>query len=209
MNKFLIVGLGNVGAEYEGTRHNAGFMVVDALAEEMGVTFESRRYGYRAEGRVKNKTLVLLKPSTFMNLSGNAVRYRLKEEKVPIENLLVVVDELALPFGTLRFNVRGSHGGHNGLRHIEETLGTQGYPRLRFGIGNNFSRGQQVQYVLEPFSPEEMSEIQEHLQLGAEIVKSFCLAGADITMNSYNKRSKKRTSTPPASVKREETTTDE
>ncbi|MDO5036302.1 MAG: aminoacyl-tRNA hydrolase [Porphyromonas sp.] len=208
MNKYLIVGLGNIGPEYVDTRHNAGFMVVDRLAEELGATFESRRYGDRAEVRLKNKILILLKPSTYMNLSGNAVRYWLNEEKIPMENLLVIADELALPFGSLRIRTKGSSGGHNGLKHIEATLGSQAYARLRVGIGDDFSRGQQIAYVLEPFSEEERTKLPDISSEGAEIVKSFCLAGIEVTMNSFNKKAKTpKKKNPPISVKREEEAT--
>ncbi|MEA5045556.1 MAG: aminoacyl-tRNA hydrolase, partial [Petrimonas sp.] len=152
--KYLIVGLGNVGPDYENTRHNVGFMVLDAFAKASNIVFQDKRYGFVAETRLKNKSLVLLKPSTFMNLSGNAVRYWLQKEKIEDENLLVVVDDLALPFGTLRLKSKGSDAGHNGLKHIQQTIGTQQYARLRFGIGNDFVRGAQVDYVLDEFSDE-------------------------------------------------------
>ena len=139
--KYLIVGLGNIGLEYEGTRHNIGFRVLDALSKASNTAFEDRRYGFVAHMRVKNAELVLLKPSTYMNLSGNAVRYWLLQEKIPVENMLVVVDDLSLPLGTIRLRQNGSDGGHNGLKHIAQTLGGQGYNRLRFGIGNDFQQG--------------------------------------------------------------------
>lgn len=187
--KYLIVGLGNPGDEYRYTRHNVGFRILDALAKASNVVFEDKRYGWVAETRVKNKTLVLLKPSTFMNLSGNAVRYWMNKENIQLENLLVVVDDLALPFGTLRLKGKGSDAGHNGLRNIQEVLGTQSYARLRFGIGNNFPRGGQVGYVLDNFSEEEETELQSSkLEIGGEIIKSFCLAGINITMNQYNNK---------------------
>lgn len=184
--KFLIAGLGNIGSEYWGTRHNIGFRVVNEIAEANGAQFREERYGAIARLRVKNAELVLLKPNTFMNLSGHAVRYWLQKENIPVENLLVVVDDLALPFGTLRLKPKGNHAGHNGLRNIEELLATQQYCRLRFGIGNAFPRGGQVDYVLSPFDPEELNVMPEHVKQAADIVKSFCLSGIDFTMNRYN-----------------------
>ncbi|MDR0977044.1 MAG: aminoacyl-tRNA hydrolase, partial [Prevotellaceae bacterium] len=162
--KHLIVGLGNIGPEYHQTRHNIGFMVVDALAEASGATFADRRYGFVASFSVKGQQLILLKPSTFMNLSGFAVRYWMQKENIAPENLLVVVDDIALPFGTLRLRGQGSDAGHNGLHHIAETLGTQDYARLRFGIGNDFPRGGQVDYVLGHFPPEQMALMDERLK---------------------------------------------
>ena len=210
-NKYLIVGLGNIGAEYAGTRHNAGFMVVDALVGDRA-TFEPKRYGAVARMRLKNKELIVVKPSTLMNLSGNAVRYWMKEERIPLQNLLVVVDELALPFGELRLKGKGSNGGHNGLRHIETTIGTEAYARLRFGIGHHFARGNQVDYVLAPFTDEEQTELQARCEEGAKVVESFCLAGLERTMNQFNQTSSKRKRQEKAesdtvlSVKREATT---
>ncbi|WP_101690113.1 aminoacyl-tRNA hydrolase [Dysgonomonas massiliensis] len=186
--KYLIAGLGNIGSEYEYTRHNIGFRVLDALAEASNAVFKDRRYGFVTEIRVKNKILVLLKPSTYMNLSGNAVRYWLKEEKIPIENLLVVVDDLALPFGTLRLKGKGSNAGHNGLGHIQDILSTQNYARLRFGIGNDFPKGSQVNYVLDPFSDEEEKLLPERINVACDIVKTFCLAGINNAMNQYNNK---------------------
>lgn len=186
--KYLIVGLGNIGPEYAGTRHNVGFRVVNALAEESGVRFTEARYGATAHIRIKNNELILLKPNTFMNLSGLAVRYWLQKENIPVENLLVVVDDLALPFGTLRLKPQGSDAGHNGLRHIQETLATQAYGRLRFGIGNDFSKGRQVDYVLGAFPPEELLLMPDKVKQAVEIIKSVCLAGVQITMNQYNNK---------------------
>lgn len=186
--KYLIVGLGNIGPEYLGTRHNIGFRVVNALVEEAGVRFTEERYGAIARMRVKNCELVVLKPNTFMNLSGNAVRYWLQREHIPVENLLVVVDDLALPFGTLRLKPKGSDAGHNGLKNIQQLLGTQVYSRLRFGIGNNFPRGGQIDYVLGPFTPDELQLMPEKIKRAVEIVRSFCLAGVEITMNQYNNK---------------------
>ncbi len=185
---YLIVGLGNIGDEYARTRHNIGFRVLDALAGASNVVFEDRRYGYVATLKVKNQTLTLLKPSTYMNLSGNAVRYWLKEKKVPVERMLVVVDDLALPFGKLRLKPGGSEAGHNGLRHITQVLGTQQYARLRFGIGNDFPRGGQVDYVLGEFGDEDLQQMDERLNVACEAVKTFCLAGVQIAMNQFNNK---------------------
>lgn len=185
--KYLIVGLGNIGPEYEQTRHNIGFMVLDAFAKASNAVFEDRRYGSVAEMRLKNKRLILLKPSTFMNLSGNAIRYWLQKEKIETGNLLVVVDDLALPFGTLRLKIKGSDAGHNGLKHIQDLIG-QHYPRLRFGIGNDFPRGSQVDYVLDAFTDEQKELLPERLERAVEIIRSFSLAGVNVTMNQYNNR---------------------
>ena len=186
--KYLIVGLGNIGREYEYTRHNIGFRVLDALAKASNIVFADRRYGFVAELKVKGRTLILLKPSTYMNLSGNAVRYWLNQEKIPTENLLVVTDDLALPFGTLRLKGKGSNAGHNGLGNIQSVLNTQEYARLRFGIGSDFSRGRQVDYVLDNFSDEEEDALPAKLETCGEIIKSFCLAGIQNTMNQYNNK---------------------
>lgn len=186
--KYLIVGLGNIGPEYLGTRHNIRFRVVNALVEDAGARFTEERYGAIARMRVKNCELVVLKPNTFMNLSGNAVRYWLQREHIPVENLLVVVDDLALPFGTLRLKPKGSDAGHNGLKNIQQLLGTQVYSRLRFGIGNNFPRGGQIDYVLGPFTPDELQLMPEKIKRAVEMVRSFCLAGVEITMNQYNNK---------------------
>ena len=185
---FLIAGMGNIGDEYAGTRHNIGFRVLDALAKASNLVFEDKRYGFVTTLRVKNQTLILLKPSTYMNLSGNAVRYWMNAKKVPLENLLVVVDDLSLPFGQLRMKPSGSEGGHNGLKHITSVLGTQQYARLRFGIGNDFPRGGQIDYVLGPFPPEQLALMDERLDMACEMVKSFALSGIQFTMNHYNKK---------------------
>ena len=184
--KYLIVGLGNIGPEYENTRHNIGFRVLDALAKASNLVFTDGRYGATCELKIKGRTLLLLKPSTYMNLSGNAVRYWLQKENIPVENLLVVVDDLALPFGTLRLKPRGSDAGHNGLKHIQQILGTDNYARLRFGICNDFPRGGQVDYVLGCFPPEQESELSSKLERAEEMIKSFCLAGIQLTMNQFN-----------------------
>ncbi len=188
MDKFLIVGLGNPGDEYERTRHNTGFMVVDAFAREAGVDFQDKRYGFVAETSVKGRKIFLLKPTTFMNLSGNAVRYWLGKENIPVEHLLVVVDDLSLPLGNLRLKGNGSNGGHNGLGNIQQVLGTQKYARLRVGIGNEFQRGMQVEWVLGKYGSEEMQTLEPAIKTAGEIIKSFALAGIDITMNQFNHR---------------------
>ena len=186
--KYLIVGLGNIGPEYDGTRHNIGFRVLDALTKASNTAFEDRRYGFVAHMRVKNTELVLLKPSTYMNLSGNAVRYWLIQEKIPVENMLVVVDDLSLPLGTIRIRQGGSDGGHNGLKHIAQTLGGQGYNRLRFGIGNDFPRGTQVDFVLSGFSPEEEQIVNEKALVACDAIKAFALSGIQFAMCNYNNK---------------------
>lgn len=186
MKRFLIACLGNIGPEYTGTRHNAGFMVADELARDADMQFQSRRYGDMAVVRVKNCELLVLKPSTFMNLSGVAVRYWMNHEKLPLENLLVVMDDLALPFGTLRLRKSGSDAGHNGLKNIAEQLGTPNYARLRFGVGNDFPKGGQIDFVLGKFPPEEREKLPEVLKHAADAVRTYCLAGPDIAMNRFN-----------------------
>lgn len=186
--KYLIVGLGNIGNEYQNTRHNIGFTILDAFAEASNVFFENDRYGAKAEIKLKGRTLILIKPSTFMNLSGNAVRYWMQKEKVPLDNLLIVVDDLALPFGTLRLKPNGSDAGHNGLKNIQELLGTANYPRLRFGIGNGFSRGGQIDFVLGQWENEEAELLPARVEKAVEMIKSYCLAGIQNTMNLYNNK---------------------
>ncbi len=186
MKKYLVVGLGNIGPDYVGTRHNAGFMVVDVLAERAGATWKSCRYGDMATIRIKNCELMLLKPSTFMNLSGVAVRYWMNQEKLPLENLLVVVDDLALPFGTIRLKQRGSDGGHNGLKNIASELGNPNYARLRIGVGSEFSRGHQIDYVLGVFTPDERKELPAILDKAADCVSAYCLSGPAFAMNHFN-----------------------
>lgn len=186
--KHLIVGLGNIGHEYANTRHNIGFKILDAFAEASNIFFSDERYGSVAECRVKNQQLLLLKPSTYMNLSGNAVRYWMQKEKIDLQHLLVLVDDLSLPFGTLRLRARGSAGGHNGLKSIQEQLSSDSYSRLRFGIGSDFSRGGQVDYVLGEWSSDELVSLRERLDVSCDIIKSFCLQGVDRTMNIYNKK---------------------
>lgn len=187
MKRYLIACLGNMGPEYVDTRHNAGFMVGDFLARQAGVSFSSCRYGDMAKVKVKNCELLLLKPSTFMNLSGVAVRFWMNKEKLPLENLLVVVDDLAIPFGTIRMRKQGSDAGHNGLKNIASELGTQAYARLRFGVGNEFPKGGQIDFVLGKFPPEEMKKMPEVLEKASEAVKAFCLSGPDFAMTHFNK----------------------
>ena len=189
MDKYLIVGLGNVGDEYELTRHNTGFMVLDAFAKASNIHFEDRRYGFVAETTVKGRKVFLLKPSTFMNLSGNAVRYWLNKENIDQKRLLVISDDVALPLGAFRLKANGSNGGHNGLGHIQQLIG-QDYARLRMGIGSDFPHGMQVDWVLGKYDEEDLKVLQPSIDLGVEIIKSFVLAGIDITMNQYNKLGK-------------------
>lgn len=185
--KFLIAGLGNIGPKYELTRHNIGFLTLDQLSDQLKVDFKTERLAYYSEGTFKGKNLHLIKPTTFMNLSGKAINYWLQQLKIPKENLLVVVDDIALPYGKLRLRQGGSSAGHNGLKSIEEVLGTKEYPRLRFGIGNNFGKGQQSDYVLDNFNQEEMKDIKTHIDSACEIVLSFCSIGIERTMSLFNK----------------------
>ena len=189
MDKYLIVGLGNPGSEYELTRHNTGFMVLDAFAKASNIVFEDRRYGFVAETSLKGRKVFLLKPSTYMNLSGNAVRYWLNKENIDQTRLLVISDDVALPLGQFRLKGAGSNGGHNGLGHIQQLIG-QNYARLRMGIGSDFPRGMQVDWVLGRYSDEELKTLQPSIDLCVNIIKSFVLAGIDITMNQYNKLGK-------------------
>ena len=184
--KHLIVGLGNIGPEYEGTRHNIGFRILDALAKASNISFQDRRYGFVAHMRVKNQELVLLKPSTYMNLSGNAVRYWVQQEKIPLENILILVDDLSLPVGTIRMRQGGSDAGHNGLKHIAQMLGTQSYNRLKFGIGNEFPRGGQIDFVLGKFSPEDEKIVDERALVACDAIKAYALSGMAFAMNHYN-----------------------
>lgn len=186
MKKYLIAGLGNIGDEYTNTRHNIGFQILDALAGASNISFKTNRYGDTASLKVKNKELLLLKPSTYMNLSGKAINYWLQEEKIPLQNLLVIVDEIALPFGAIRIKGRGSDGGHNGLKHIQQTLARQDYARLRFGIGNDYSKGQQIQYVLGEWNAEQQKALPGRIELATEAIKTFALAGLHTAMNEYN-----------------------
>ena len=189
MDKYLIVGLGNIGPDYELTRHNTGFMVLDAFAKASNTVFEDRRYGFVGETTLKGRKVVLLKPSTFMNLSGNAVRYWLNKENIDQSHLLVISDDVALPLGQFRLKASGSNGGHNGLGHIQQLIG-QNYARLRMGIGNDYPQGGQIDWVLGRYSDEEVKELQPAIDTAAEIIKSFVLAGIDITMNQFNKLGK-------------------
>ena len=184
--KFLIVGLGNIGSEYAQTRHNIGFKVLDALAGASNLFFKTDRYGDVCELRHKGKIFVLLKPSTYMNLSGNAVRYWMQQEKIPLENVMVITDDLALPFGKLRMRGQGSDGGHNGLKHIQQILQTANYPRLRFGISAEFGKGQQVDYVLGEWSDEEKQTLNDHIERAGKAVFSFGHIGLARTMNEFN-----------------------
>ena len=186
--KLLIAGLGNIGPEYHETRHNVGFMILDFLAKEKEATFNPARYGDKTSFKVKGRTFILIKPSTYMNLSGRAINYWLTQEKVEVENLLVVVDDVALPLGALRIKAKGGAGGHNGLSHIIDMLGTDQYARLRFGIGGDFPKGFQSQYVLGRWEPEEREIIDPRIKMASEMIVSFGLQGAQRTMNLYNKK---------------------
>lgn len=186
MKKFLIVGLGNIGEKYANTRHNIGFKILDYLANKEEVTFEPLKLGDVTSYKIKGRTLILLKPSTYMNLSGKAIKYWLDKEKVPLENLLVVTDDLNLPFGSLRLKTKGSDGGHNGLKDTQDKLQTTNYNRFRFGISDSFSKGRQVDYVLGEWSDEENSQLKERLEKSSELIKSFVLAGVNSTMNTFN-----------------------
>jgi PTH1 family peptidyl-tRNA hydrolase len=186
MKKFLIVGLGNLGDTYAGTRHNVGFSILDHLAKKEGLTFETVKLGDRAVYKLKGRTFILIKPATFMNLSGKAVKYWMNKEKIPIENLLIITDDLNLPFGGIRLKTKGSDGGHNGLKDIQDKLNTTKYSRFRFGISAEFGQGRQVDYVLSPWSEEEKKLLPERLDKSIELIKSFGLAGVSHTMNTFN-----------------------
>jgi len=186
--KYLITGLGNIGAEYAHTRHNIGFDILDAMAEEKDLTFEDKRYGAVTTYKFKGRQFILLKPNTYVNLSGKAVNYWLQKEKIPLSNLLIVVDDLALPFGTLRLKPKGGDAGHNGLKSIQSILGTTNYARLRFGIGNNFNRGQQVDYVLGTWDRDEKAVLPEKLDRAIQMIKSFGTIGTAQTMNQFNNK---------------------
>ncbi len=190
MDKYLICGLGNPGDEYAGTRHNTGFMVLDAFAKASNICFEDKRYGFVAETSIKGRKVFLLKPTTFMNLSGNAVRYWLNKENIDESRLLVVSDDVALPLGAFRLKGSGSNGGHNGLGHIQQMISPD-YARLRMGVGNDYPRGGQIDWVLGRYSEDEKKELQPAVDTAVDIIKSFVLAGIDITMNQYNKLGKK------------------
>jgi len=184
--KYLIVGLGNIGPEYELTRHNIGFLILDRMSDEAGSKFEMNKLAYTSEVKYKGRTLHLVKPTTYMNLSGKAVNHYLQLHKIPKENLLVVTDDIALPYGKIRLKPKGSAGGHNGLKNIEQLTGGANYPRLRFGVGDAFSKGRQVDYVLSPFSNEERKELVVHMDRSIEAIQSFCAIGMERTMNFFN-----------------------
>lgn len=186
MKKFLIVGLGNIGSEYVNTRHNIGFKILDYIANQENISFQTAKLGEIAELKIKGRTLILLKPNTYMNLSGKAVKYWLEKENIEKDDMLVITDDLNLAFGTIRIKTKGSDGGHNGLKNIQLLLNSTEYPRFRFGISDAFKKGQQVNYVLGEWGEEEKESLKERLQMSAEIVKSFALAGLNNTMNTYN-----------------------
>ncbi len=186
--KYLIVGLGNIGEEYRGTRHNIGFQILDAFAEASNISFTPARYGDRADVKFKGRQFILIKPSTYVNLSGKAVNYWLQKEKLSLENLLVITDDLALNFGTIRIRAKGSDGGHNGLRNINELIGSNKYARLRFGIGDEFHHGQQVDYVLGKWSPEEKKILSERIETSMEAIKAFGTVGIQRAMNLFNNK---------------------
>ena len=190
MDKYLICGLGNPGSEYAGTRHNTGFMVLDAFAEASGAVFDDRRYGFVAETSIRGRKVFLLKPTTFMNLSGNAVRYWLNKENIDQKRLLVISDDVALPLGQFRLKGSGSNGGHNGLGHIIQLIG-QNFSRLRIGIGNDYPRGGQIDWVLGHYSDEDMKTLQPTIDTAVDIIRSFVLQGIDVTMNQFNVKGKK------------------
>ncbi|MCY1480748.1 Peptidyl-tRNA hydrolase [compost metagenome] len=186
MKKFLIVGLGNIGAEYVNTRHNIGFKAVDHLARKESLEFQTVKLGAMAEYKLKGRTIFLLKPNTYMNLSGKAVKYWMDKENIPASNILVITDDLNLAFGTVRIKPKGSDGGHNGLKSIQQTLNSSDYPRFRFGISDEFKKGKQIDYVLGEWNEEEKAKLTERLDLAAKIIQSFALSGLDNTMNSFN-----------------------
>ena len=186
MKKFLIVGLGNIGSDYDETRHNIGFKVLDHLAKNESLTFETQKLGDVATYKLKGRSFLLLKPSTYMNLSGKAIKYWLTKEKIPVENLLVITDDLNLPFGSIRVKGKGSDGGHNGLKDTQDKLQTTKYNRFRFGIGDTFNKGRQVDYVLGKWSDEELTKLSERLDKSVDVIKSFGLSGMSTTMNQFN-----------------------
>ncbi|MEX0314268.1 MAG: aminoacyl-tRNA hydrolase [Allomuricauda sp.] len=186
MKKFLIVGLGNIGAEYEETRHNIGFKILDFLSEKEGFLFESAKLGATASFKHKGRSVLCLKPSTYMNLSGKAVKYWMEKEKIPLENVLIITDDINLPFGTLRLKTKGSDGGHNGLKDVQNTLKTAQYNRFRFGVGAEFSKGKQVDYVLGKWNEDERGALSERLQKSSDLIRSFIFSGVKNTMNQFN-----------------------
>jgi PTH1 family peptidyl-tRNA hydrolase len=186
MKKFLIVGLGNIGAEYVNTRHNIGFKVLDFLARKESLDFQTVKLGALAEYKVKGRTLLLLKPNTYMNLSGKAIQYWMEKEKIAKENILVITDDLNLPFGTIRIKPKGSDGGHNGLKSTQQTLNSSDYPRFRFGISDEFKKGKQVDYVLGEWDEEEKTKLSERMEIAVQAIQSFALSGLENTMTTYN-----------------------
>ena len=188
MRKFLIIGLGNVGVSYRNTRHNIGFKILDAIAVASNISFEPNRYADTTKLKIKGRTVILVKPTTYMNLSGKAVNYYLQTEKIELENVLILTDDLALPFGALRMRIKGGDGGHNGLKHIIQTLNTEMFSRIRFGVGNEFSKGKQVDYVLGEWSEEEEQALKGCVDTTIEMIKSFVVVGAAQTMTLFNKK---------------------
>ena len=186
MKKFLIAGLGNIGAEYVNTRHNIGFKILDRLVQQEGLSYETAKFGAVAEYKIKGRTLILLKPNTYMNLSGKAVKYWMEKENIPAENILVVTDDLNIPFGTIRIKAKGSDGGHNGLKSIQQLLNSSDYPRFRFGISDEFKKGKQVDYVLGEWDDKEKLALPERLDKSVEAIKSFALAGLADSMSNFN-----------------------
>jgi PTH1 family peptidyl-tRNA hydrolase len=186
--KYLVVGLGNPGEKYENTRHNIGFKVLDEFAEERNATFETVKLGDVATAKWKGRTVVLLKPSTFMNLSGKAVNYYMQKEKIPLDKVMIITDDIALPFGKLRLKGKGSDGGHNGLKSIQEVLATSSYARLRFGVGNEYQKGQQVDYVLGEWDKEELKTLPERIKTATEFIKGFTTIGLNLTMTNWNNK---------------------
>ena len=186
--KYLIVGLGNIGAEYRNTRHNIGFMVLDALAKASNLVFADGRYGATTTLSVKGRQLILLKPSTYMNLSGNAVRYWMQKENISLENVLIIVDDIALPFGAIRLRGKGADGGHNGLKNIAQCVQSSNYTRLRFGVGSDFPKGMQVDYVLGHPSDEDLQILPERTEVAIEAIKAFCLSGLSFAMTNFNNK---------------------
>ena len=186
MNKFLIVGLGNIGIEYVNTRHNIGFKILDYFANKENISFQTAKLGDVAQYKIKGRTLILLKPNTYMNLSGKALKYWMEKEKIEKENVLIITDDLNLSFGTIRIKPRGTDGGHNGLKNIQLLLNSSEYPRFRFGISDEFKKGKQIDYVLGEWNEEEKSKLQERLEIASQIITSFALTGLDTTMNTFN-----------------------
>ncbi|CAM3913821.1 aminoacyl-tRNA hydrolase [Flavobacterium jumunjinense] len=186
MKKFLIIGLGNIGSEYVNTRHNIGFKILDHFANQEKLSYNTVKLGDITEFKIKGRTLLFLKPNTYMNLSGKAIKYWMEKENIEKENILVITDDLNLPFGSIRIKPKGSDGGHNGLKSIQQILSTSEYPRFRFGISDEYKKGQQVNYVLGEWSDDEKEKLKERLQVASEVIKSFTLAGLNNTMNTFN-----------------------